>query len=205
LRSQGIRFKTEDELGDEQHAKYGRRVISPDILLLDPVIVNGTPIRWIDAKNYYGAHIVSKRLISRQLESYVKEWGPGAIVFGMGFSDMFSVPGVICLDTTPFPKTRSASAKMRTKSLVQWIASKFSWKKHLGSELTQEYPTEVVRHGSRAVRPAAAAADEAEEEDDDTLDEVDAVEAEQQHVQQQQTKRRKPAAKTKQPKETASE
>lgn len=119
---------------------YGRRVISPDILLLDPVIVNGTPIRWIDAKNYYGAHIVSKRLISKQLASYVKEWGPGAIVFGMGYSDMFSVPGVICLDTTPFPKTRKEIFKMRVKSLLYSGVNFFRWKKHLGSELTQEYP-----------------------------------------------------------------
>lgn len=133
-------YRTEDDLCREQEQTYGRRVISPDILLLDPVIVNGTPIRWIDAKNYYGAHIVSKRLIAKQLESYVKEWGPGAIVFGMGYSDMFTVPGVICLDTTPFPKTRKEHFKMRVKSLFYSAVNVFRWKKHLGSELTQEYP-----------------------------------------------------------------
>lgn len=116
-------------------------MISPDILLLDPVIINGTPIRWIDAKNYYGAHIVSKRLIAKQLESYVKEWGPGAIVFGMGYSDMFSVPGVLCLDTTPFPTTRKEVAKMRLKSFFYSFANLLNWKQHLGSELTQEYPS----------------------------------------------------------------
>lgn len=135
-----LRCRTQEDLCAEQVEQYGRRVISPDLLLLDPVIVNGTPVRWIDAKNYYGAHIVSKRLISKQLASYVKEWGPGAIVFGMGYSDMFSVPGVMCLDTTPFPKTRSEMFKMRVKSLLFSGVNLFRWKKHLGSELTQEYP-----------------------------------------------------------------
>lgn len=136
--------RTQEDLCAEQERVYGRRVISPDILLLDPVIINGTPIRWIDAKNYYGAHIVSKRLIAKQLASYVKEWGPGAIVFGMGYSDMFSVPGVLCLDTTPFPTTRKEVFKTRVKSLMYSFVNLFNWKKHLGSELTQEYPVAVV-------------------------------------------------------------
>ncbi|KAI9912131.1 hypothetical protein PsorP6_009069 [Peronosclerospora sorghi] len=139
LKAKGIRLKTQRELCADQISSHGRRVISPDILLLDPVIINGVPIRWIDAKNYYGAHIVSKRLISNQLANYVKEWGPGAIVFGMGFSDMFSLPGVICLDTTPFPKTRKEAAKVRVKSFLYSCLNVFRWKKHLGSELTQNY------------------------------------------------------------------
>ncbi|KAG1711751.1 hypothetical protein DVH05_008994 [Phytophthora capsici] len=141
LKAKGIRLKTQSELCNDQLVSHGRRVISPDILLLDPVIINGVPIRWIDAKNYYGAHIVSKRLISTQLAKYVKEWGPGAIVFGMGYSDMFSLPGVVCLDTTPFPKTRKESAKVRVKSFLYSCFNVFRWKKHLGSELTQKYAT----------------------------------------------------------------
>ncbi|KAG7399977.1 hypothetical protein PHYBOEH_007497 [Phytophthora boehmeriae] len=140
LKAKGIRLKTQEELCNDQVAKHGRRVISPDILLLDPVVINGVPIRWIDAKNYYGAHIVSKRLISTQLANYVKEWGPGAIVFGMGYSDMFSLPGVVCLDTTPFPKTRKETAKVRVKSFLHSCRNVFRWKKHLGSDLTQQYP-----------------------------------------------------------------
>lgn len=139
LKAKGIRLKTQAELGVDQLATHGRAVISPDILLLDPVIINGVPIRWIDAKNYYGAHIVSKRLISTQLANYVKEWGPGAIVFGMGYSDMFSLPGVICLDTTPFPTTRTEVAKVRIKSFVYSCLNALRWKKHLGSDLTQKY------------------------------------------------------------------
>ncbi|KAG3009093.1 hypothetical protein PC121_g16662 [Phytophthora cactorum] len=144
LKAKGIRVKTQSELCADQIVTHGRRVISPDILLLDPVIINGVPIRWIDAKNYYGAHIVSKRLISTQLSNYVKEWGPGAIVFGMGYSDMFSLPGVVCLDTTPFPKTRKEAAKVRVKSFLYSCLNVFRWKKHLGSELTQKYPSDVA-------------------------------------------------------------
>ncbi|KAL8008113.1 putative tetratricopeptide-like helical domain superfamily [Plasmopara halstedii] len=139
LKAKGIRLKTQAELSADQHGTHGRAVMSPDILLLDPVIINGVPIRWIDAKNYYGAHIVSKRLISTQVSNYVKEWGPGAIVFGMGYSDMFSLPGVICLDTTPFPSTRKEAAKLRVKSFLYSCLNAFRWKKHLGSDLTQEH------------------------------------------------------------------
>uniref|UniRef100_K3X0R8 CDAN1-interacting nuclease 1 n=1 Tax=Globisporangium ultimum (strain ATCC 200006 / CBS 805.95 / DAOM BR144) TaxID=431595 RepID=K3X0R8_GLOUD len=167
LKAQGIRVKTQEDLCEEQVEKYGRRVISPDVLLLDPVIVNGTPIRWIDAKNYYGAHIVSKRLISKQLASYVKEWGPGAIVFGMGYSDMFSVPGVICLDTTPFPKTRKEILKMRIKSLFYSGVNLLRWKKHLGSDLTQEYPPHVSYPNSPMINAKTPACDQADAEDEE--------------------------------------
>ncbi len=61
--------RTQDELALEQEQLYGRSVLSPDVLLLDPVLINGVPIRWIDAKNYYGAHIVNKRLIAKQVLS----------------------------------------------------------------------------------------------------------------------------------------
>ncbi|RHY40601.1 hypothetical protein DYB30_000343 [Aphanomyces astaci] len=120
---------------------YGRAVISPDLLLLDPVLINGVPVRWIDAKNYYGAHIVNKRLIAKQLASYVKEWGPGAVVYGMGYSDMISIPGVVCLDMTPIPKTSWGKFKMVTKSYMYTFRNLFRWAPHLGSELTQEYLT----------------------------------------------------------------
>ncbi|KDO27332.1 hypothetical protein SPRG_07579 [Saprolegnia parasitica CBS 223.65] len=139
FKSQGIRVKTQDDLWVEQEKIYGRPVISPDILLLDPVVINGVPVRWIDAKNYYGAHIVNKRLIAKQLASYVKEWGPGAVVFGMGFSDMMSIPGVVCLDMTPVPTTKYGSFKMVAKSYAYSFLNFFRWAPHLGSELTQEY------------------------------------------------------------------
>ena len=126
-------------MAQQQIGTYGRRVLSPDILLVDPVVINGVPIRWVDAKNYYGAHIVSKRLIAKQLAAYVDEWGPGAVVFGMGYSDMFTVPGVLCLDTTPFPKGGYQLAKMKAKSYFYSFANLFRWKKQLGSELQGEY------------------------------------------------------------------
>ncbi|KAF0775527.1 hypothetical protein AaE_000774 [Aphanomyces astaci] len=139
--SKGIRVSTQAELALDQEKIYGRAVISPDLLLLDPVLINGVPVRWIDAKNYYGAHIVNKRLIAKQLASYVKEWGPGAVVYGMGYSDMISIPGVVCLDMTPIPKTSWGKFKMVTKSYMYTFRNLFRWAPHLGSELTQEYLT----------------------------------------------------------------
>ncbi|CAK4640870.1 unnamed protein product [Aphanomyces euteiches] len=139
--SKGIRLRTQSELAIDQEKVYGRPVISPDLLFLDPVLINGVPVRWVDAKNYYGAHIVNKRLIAKQLESYVKEWGPGAVVFGMGYSDMMSIPGVVCLDMTPIPKTTWTKFKMVAKSYMYTFRNMFRFTPHLGSELTQEYLT----------------------------------------------------------------
>ncbi|OQR98742.1 hypothetical protein ACHHYP_08139 [Achlya hypogyna] len=139
FKSLGIRVKTQADLALEQEKIYGRPVISPDLLLLDPVVINGVPVRWVDAKNYYGAHIVNKRLIAKQLASYVKEWGPGAVVFGMGFSDMMTIPGVLCLDMTPVPTTKTGTFNMVAKSYAHTFRNFFRWAPHLGSELHQEY------------------------------------------------------------------
>ena len=80
------RSSTQSELAIDQEKVYGRSVISPDLLLLDPVLVNGVPVRWVDAKNYYGAHIVNKRLIAKQVSRsrapngsrwiHVRSWNP---------------------------------------------------------------------------------------------------------------------------------
>lgn len=116
IRSKGIRFCTEDDLKIRQKVALGRAMLTPDILFTDPVVINGVPIRWIDTKNFYGAHLVDKSIWKRQVKSYVDEWGPGAIVYSMGFSGMASMPGVIMLDTTPIPRQGWQFHLMRLKS-----------------------------------------------------------------------------------------
>ena len=50
--SLGIRFRRQEELLKEQKKSEGRAVITPDLLLLDDVRINGIPYAWIDAKHF---------------------------------------------------------------------------------------------------------------------------------------------------------
>ncbi len=51
----------------EQKKEEGRAVVTPDLLLLDDVRINGVPCAWIDAKHFFGADLKSpeKRLRSK--------------------------------------------------------------------------------------------------------------------------------------------
>lgn len=124
LRGLGLEFQTQEELVEEQKAKHGRAVITPDVLLVKPITLRVTQpdrkveehtIRWIDAKNYLlvpainasHLHKLTKdhhpstfieKSIREQAGRYVQEYGPGAFVFHYGFMDGIKIPGVIFLD-----------------------------------------------------------------------------------------------------------
>ena len=56
--------------------------MTPDILFLDHVEINGQPVAWIDAKHFYGADVgFQRKKMSKQMMRYINEWGSGAIVF----------------------------------------------------------------------------------------------------------------------------
>jgi hypothetical protein len=64
---------------------------TPDVLLLDDVRVNGSLIRWIDSKNYFGSgsaasyHFIKK--LKKQITKYDMEFeGNGAIVYRLNYS-----------------------------------------------------------------------------------------------------------------------
>ena len=52
-----IRFRRQEDLLREQKESEGRAVVTPDLLLLDDVRINGVPCAWIDAKHFYGADL----------------------------------------------------------------------------------------------------------------------------------------------------
>ena len=82
-----IKFKTEKILIKEQTEKYGRPILTPDFLILNELFINNKKINWIDAKNYFGANtILIKKTINNQINKYNKEFGPGAIIFNLGYS-----------------------------------------------------------------------------------------------------------------------
>ena len=102
LASFDIRFRTQEELVQEQTSEHGRATNTPDILLLDQLYINGDLVAWIDAKHYYGANLdFPIRKTRKQMRRYVEMWGQGAIVYRHGFNKAISIPGVVLLDATP--------------------------------------------------------------------------------------------------------
>ncbi|MBJ23626.1 MAG: hypothetical protein CMB64_03040 [Euryarchaeota archaeon] len=97
----GVRIRRQSEMVTEQSVEHGRPIRTPDLLLLDHVIVNGQPIAWVDAKHFYGADInFQRKKTIKQMNRYIEEWGQGAIVFRHGFSANLRIPGVILLDSS---------------------------------------------------------------------------------------------------------
>ncbi|RAH14568.1 MAG: hypothetical protein CMB56_004770 [Methanobacteriota archaeon] len=99
--SKGVRIRRQSEMVTEQSVEHGRPIRTPDLLLLDNVIVNGQPIAWVDAKHFYGADISFQRKKTiKQMNRYIEEWGQGAIVFRHGYSANLKIPGAILLDSS---------------------------------------------------------------------------------------------------------
>eukprot|EP00980_Cylindrotheca_fusiformis_P030100 scaffold24373_cov122-Cylindrotheca_fusiformis.AAC.1 len=88
LRDKGILFVHETQLAQEQTDILGEVFMTPDFLILDDLEINGKKVRWIDAKAY--GTVKSEILIKRsrqQMQRYIGQWGPGAIVFKNGFGE----------------------------------------------------------------------------------------------------------------------
>ncbi|HJO41771.1 MAG TPA: TPD domain-containing protein, partial [Candidatus Thalassarchaeaceae archaeon] len=102
----GIRFRRQEELLQEQKKAEGRAVVTPDLLLLDDVRINGVPCAWIDAKHFFGADLkFPRKKTQKQVDRYVNEYGQGAIVYRHGFTESLQLPGAILLDASPLDLT----------------------------------------------------------------------------------------------------
>jgi len=90
----------------EQKKAEGRAVVTPDLLLLDDVRINGVPCAWIDAKHFFGADLkFPRKKTQKQVDRYVNEYGQGAIVYRHGFTESLQLPGAILLDASPLDLT----------------------------------------------------------------------------------------------------
>lgn len=99
----GIRYKTQDQLAQEQIKKFEKATNTPDFLILDNLWINGQKINWIDAKNFYGlnTHYIRKR-IREQTKKYLDAWGSGSIIFSLGFGSGLKIPGILFIDYCSF-------------------------------------------------------------------------------------------------------
>jgi len=95
----GIICMTQDELASEQIKEYGKVIITPDILFIDPVYINNVRVHWIDYKNYVGTDI--KFIFASNFEQatrYNKKYGPGALCYHNSFVDNIMIPNTMMLD-----------------------------------------------------------------------------------------------------------
>ena len=100
--SLGVRFRRQEDLLNEQKRTEGRAIITPDLLMLDDVRINGVPCAWIDAKHFFGADLkFPKKKTQKQVDRYVAEYGQGALVYRHGFCDSLRLRGAIKLDSSP--------------------------------------------------------------------------------------------------------
>lgn len=87
---------------------------NPDILFLQPVLINGRTVHWIECKAYYGSAMLSSEKkyrklpvnkVQAQLDRYTKAYGPGAVLFLGGFHSKIKITGSLILDATPLDLT----------------------------------------------------------------------------------------------------
>ena len=98
----GVRYRTQEDLMAEQKKSEGRAVITPDLLMIDDVRINGVPCAWIDAKHFFGADLkFPRKKTQKQVDRYVAEYGHGAIVYRHGFCDGLVINGAEQLDASP--------------------------------------------------------------------------------------------------------
>tara|TARA_R110002153_G_scaffold155933_3_gene308049 strand:+ start:9715 stop:10653 length:939 start_codon:yes stop_codon:yes gene_type:complete len=75
------KIKSQADLVAEDMLKYGRAVNTPDILFIEPILVNDIAVHWIDYKDYVLTDMFILRSNLKQARRYVNEWGVGALVY----------------------------------------------------------------------------------------------------------------------------
>jgi hypothetical protein len=99
LDKHNIKYKTQDQLVEEQTKLHGHPISTPDFLIKSNLYIDNHKINWIDAKNYYGANIsFIKKSINKQILKYNKNYGYGCIIFKLGFNNSLKFNNTLLLD-----------------------------------------------------------------------------------------------------------
>lgn len=84
LAAKGYSFWTEkDRAGEEK---------TPDFLLKNASTWNGKTVHWFESKGYFGDQWEVKRSYSKQLKKYVELFGPGVVVYWLGYITDMPLP-----------------------------------------------------------------------------------------------------------------
>lgn len=104
FRSLGIQLHDENELSAAQIVENGRAVLTPDILFIDDVFINGTKIAWIDFKNYSCLDVAFLQKNNRaQAEKYYNKWGGGALCYRYSYLNDIKIDNTMLLSTDALP------------------------------------------------------------------------------------------------------
>jgi uncharacterized protein with TPD motif len=121
LDGRGIEYETEKDL----RAKYDK---TPDILVHQPIEMNGSRKYWIESKATFGDPYEVRRHIKKQLQPYSDMFGDGAVVYWFGYVDdqRYDLPeGVDIVSPTffesppvPFPYVPVGETRLEDRPLV---------------------------------------------------------------------------------------
>eukprot|EP01038_Epipyxis_sp_PR26KG_P010479 gene10479-14082_t len=84
LSSKGVSYMNETDMMKQSFS------VTPDAVILDDLSINGSKVRWIDCKCFYGSAQSSNFLkqLHKQVDKYNTAFGgPGAIIYKLGFSE----------------------------------------------------------------------------------------------------------------------
>ena len=99
----GVKFKTQDQLSEEQIKKFGKAVNTPDFLILSDFYINDVKINWIDAKKFYGSCIkFVEEKINLKKKKYISDFGSGSIIFNLGFNKNLHYNNILLVDYESF-------------------------------------------------------------------------------------------------------
>ena len=91
LIKKNIKYKTQEDLTQEQIKSHGHAFSTPDFLIESELKINDREIKWIDAKNFYGSNVkFVKSKIEEQTKKYLKNYGDGCITFKLGYNETYS-------------------------------------------------------------------------------------------------------------------
>jgi hypothetical protein len=77
LKKHGYKFWTEEERAGEEK--------TPDFLLKTSGKFKGKTVHWFESKGFFGDVVELKRNYDKQLKHYVELYGPGVVVYWLGF------------------------------------------------------------------------------------------------------------------------
>ena len=98
LTKKGLTFRTEEDLRNE----YPK---TPDVLLDKPINVRGSEVFWIESKGSFGDAIENRANTKRQLKPYVELFGPGMVIYWLGFLNNLPREDDILLEDATFLET----------------------------------------------------------------------------------------------------
>ena len=103
LNKLNIKFKTQEQLSQEQIKTFGKAINTPDFLILSDFYINDVKINWIDAKKFYGSCIkFVQNKIDSQTQKYISEFGSGSIIFSLGLNEDLCYDNILLVDYCSF-------------------------------------------------------------------------------------------------------